>query len=45
MTPVKGMDKDWVVHKTGCARTEGYYKIDRVQKANYKVFKYCKLQT
>ncbi|XP_054280902.1 histone-lysine N-methyltransferase SETD1B-A-like [Macrosteles quadrilineatus] len=33
----KNMNKDdWHIHKTGCARSEGYYKIDRVQKAKHK---------
>ncbi|XP_065201420.1 histone-lysine N-methyltransferase SETD1 isoform X2 [Planococcus citri] len=26
-----------IIHKTGCARTEGYYKIDSKQKAKHKV--------
>lgn len=35
--PRKKKKDDWKIHDTGCARTEGYYKVDSKQKANHKV--------
>lgn len=28
---------EWKVHESGCARTEGFYKMDPGQKTKYKV--------
>lgn len=40
--PRKKKKDDWKIHDTGCARTEGYYKVDSKQKANHKVIiNYC----
>nr|XP_018917910.1 PREDICTED: histone-lysine N-methyltransferase SETD1B-A [Bemisia tabaci] len=37
VSPVKKRKRDdWHVHATGCARTEGFYKVDVVQKAKHK---------
>lgn len=38
--PRKKKKDDWKIHDTGCARTEGYYKVDSKQKANHKVIIY-----
>lgn len=34
---LKKKNDEWKIHDTGCARTEGYYKVDSKQKANFKV--------
>lgn len=35
--PDKKKKDEWKIHDTGCARTEGYYKVDSKQKTNFKV--------
>ncbi|XP_073999250.1 SET domain containing 1 isoform X1 [Rhodnius prolixus] len=36
LPPKRRRKDDWHVHKTGCARTEGFYKVDVKQKMKHK---------
>lgn len=36
-------DYDLTLHATGCARTEGYYKVDAKVKAKHKVINSCEI--